>query len=66
MVYWSKLHIAIGGGKEGGGQGVEAPLRVISQRNYPSWSGAENCDKGQYTVIERSNTLIEQSKPSCS
>ena len=29
-------------------------------RNYSSRSRAENCIKDQYTLIERSNTLIEQ------
>ena len=35
---------------------------MISRQNYPSWSGAETCDKDQYTLIECSNTLIEQSR----
>ena len=47
----------------GGARGLKpSPLGMISCRNYPSWSGAENCEKDQYTLIERSNTLIEQSK----
>ena len=35
---------------------------MISHQNYPSWSGAENRDKDQYTPIECSNTLLEQSR----
>ena len=34
----------IGGGK-GGARGLKPPLRMISHRNYLSWSGAENRDK---------------------
>ena len=31
-----------------------APLRMISHRNYLSWSGAENRDKDRDTLIEQS------------
>ena len=64
------LHFSIGDGKGGGArlphsaEGGLAPLRMISCRNYPSWSGAENRDKDRYTPVECSNTLIEQSRPS--
>ena len=43
----------IGGGK-GGARGLKPPLRMISHRNYLSWSGAENRDKDQDTLIEQS------------
>ena len=52
-----------GEGGGGGGKGLKSPPPpMISRQNYPSWSGAENRDKDQYTLI-RSNTLIEQSRP---
>ena len=50
----------IGGGRGGGGLGGLAPppppppLRMISHRNYLSWSGAENRDKDRDTLIEQS------------
>ena len=47
----------IGGGKGGGGggaRGLKPPLRMISHRNYLSWSGAENRDKDRDTLIEQS------------
>ena len=43
----------IGGGK-GGARGLKPPLRMISHRNYLSWSGAENRDKDRDTLIEQS------------
>ena len=57
------LVVSIGGGKEGGGggggggggaRGLKPPLRMISHRNYLSWSGAENRDKDRDTLIEQS------------
>ena len=59
FVYCSFIfHVAdptIGGGKGGGGGGGGlAPLRMISRRNYPSWSVAENRDKDRDTLIEQS------------
>ena len=45
----------IGGGRGGGGaRGLKPPLRMISHRNYLSWSGAENRDKDRDTLIEQS------------
>ena len=35
-------------------EGGLAPLRMISHRNYLSWSGAENRDKDRDTLIEQS------------
>ena len=41
-----------------GGRGARGlkppPLRMISHRNYLSWSGAENRDKDRDTLIEQS------------
>ena len=34
--------------------GLGPPLRMISHRNYLSWSGAENRDKDRDTLIEQS------------
>ena len=45
--------VTIGGGK-GGARGLKPPLRMISHRNYLSWSGAENRDKDRDTLIEQS------------
>ena len=45
--------LVIGGGK-GGARGLKPPLRMISHRNYLSWSGAENLDKDRDTLIEQS------------
>ena len=47
--------------ESGGVKGLKPPLRMMSRRNY---SGAENHDKDRYALIECSNTLIEQSRPS--
>ena len=33
---------------------AEGGLRLISHRNYPSWSGAENRDKDRDILIEQS------------
>ena len=46
-------HVYIDGGK-GGARGLKPPLRIISHRNYLSWSGAENRDKDRDTLIEQS------------
>ena len=35
-------------------RGGLAPFRMISRRNYPSWSGAEIHDKDRDTLIEQS------------
>ena len=43
-----------GGGGGGGARGLKPPLRMISHRNYLSWSGAENRDKDRDTLIEQS------------
>ena len=70
------LMCIIGGGKGGGGgarglkpppppplsllRGGITPLRMISQQNYLSWSGAENRDKDQDTLFSnRAVTLIK-------
>ena len=42
---------SIGGGK-GEARGLNPPLRMISHRNYLSWSGAENRDKDRDTLIK--------------
>ena len=49
------IQYTIGGGKGGGGaRGLTpTPLRMISQRKYLSWSGAENRDKDRDTLIEQ-------------
>ena len=46
--------IIIRGGGGGGARGLKPPLRMISHRNYLSWSGAENRDKDRDTLIEQS------------
>ena len=40
--------------RKGGARGLKPPLRMISHRNYLSWSGAENRDKDRDTLIEQS------------
>ena len=55
--------LCIGGGK-GGARGLKPPLGLLRgglappqndiTRNYLSWSGAENRDKDQDTLIEQS------------
>ena len=47
----TKQFMASIGGRKGGD---DSPLRMISRRNYPSWSGAEKRDKDQDTLIEQS------------
>ena len=48
-----KVNPSLGGGK-GGSKGLKPPLRMISHRNYLSWSGTENRDKDKDTLIEQS------------
>ena len=40
--------------RKGGARELKPPLRMISHRNYLSWSGAENRDKDRDTLIEQS------------
>ena len=60
--YYAQNYASIIGGGKGRARGLKpplgllrgglAPLRMISHRNYPSWSGAENRDKDRDTPIE--------------